>query len=115
MAQAQRVYDATISSNAEIKAAITALQGADQELNDGKRVPVKDLKHITDDEAKKIVALVDHASYLKYQKTNNFQNYEVKFNDDRIELELFITDSSSKPATVKKYKLDINDYVTKEN
>ncbi|WEV41033.1 SLAP domain-containing protein [Lactobacillus sp. ESL0681] len=113
--EGQRVYDALISSDTEIKAAIANLQGADQTLNDGKRVPVKDLQHITDDEAEKIVTLADHASYLKYPKTNNFQNRQVKFNDDKTELDLFITDSSSKPATMKKYKLDVNDYVTKEN
>ncbi|WEV71147.1 hypothetical protein OZY43_01535 [Lactobacillus sp. ESL0785] len=112
--QGQMTYDSIISTDAEVQQAITDLQQALASLNQGNRVKVKDINHLTAKEAKAITSLANSDIQNKYPKaTNHF--YNARFNADNTELDVYLSDYTVHPAvTTKVGKLNIADYVEVE-
>ncbi|WEV51387.1 hypothetical protein OZX69_01285 [Lactobacillus sp. ESL0731] len=111
--KAQIAYDSLISTDTDVQKAITDLQQATTALDRGKRIKVKDINHLTAEEAKKILPLANSDIQSKYPKEKN-RYYNAKFNKDYTELDVYLSDHTVNPAvTTKVGKLNIADYVEK--
>lgn len=112
--KAQIAYDSLISADTDVQKAITDLQQATTALDCGKRIKVKDINHLTAEEAKAIIPLANSDLETKYPKETNHY-YNARFNKDNTELDVYLSDYTVKPAvTTKVGKLNIADYVEVE-